>query len=439
MRNKTSILFIVVALLLVITPVLVGCAAEEPPPPPPSEKPGTPEVEKPDVLEMNVLADVTGPYSAVMGSMPFAAEDYELMVNKNGGILGVPIKVHFFDTRNDRAVVMSEYVKLKAEGAKWMMFGQLADSEMLVDRMTEDKIIQFGGTPSDKVLWPPRAYLGSCNAIPDDWGAFAKWLSQEWEKRGETEKCRLALLNPDNPTGHASSGPGLVEYIQSLPNIDLVANQRCDWRATDLTTDVIKLWQTEPHWIWCGNLYGLFTTFLKATTTIGIRDKVEIGTIGVNADPMLTIIGGAELMNGIVGTTGYMLTTDDNPGALAIKAQFKESNRNPKDFSWAYMHVAAHILPHGYKLLELTAKEHGWDGITYDNVINISETTERLDISTAPLWLAGKKHCSREVRMFKYFEDGAARATTDWEKMPVDIREEQYRKAEWGWKGFEVE
>lgn len=423
MKKVEKIVYVLALVSLVALPLLSGCA--------PAEE-VTPAVEKPEKFIFRVMYDITGPYGAVMATVSLGIHDALDYINEEGGINGVPVEVETFDTTNERAVAMGKYMEWREAKPPFIFPGQVADCEMLIERANEDKIMLFSSLASDRVLWPPQYYFCPFLDAADEAGYTMDYISEEWRKSGQSRKCRLAILNPDYPLGHAYASPALMDYIKAKGNIEVVDVEFCDFRATDVSTELTRISAYDPDWIFSANLYGLFSVTLKGAHALGMLDKVRFATANWNMEPLQTRLCGKEIVEGIVGTCPLLQWTDDEPGMRIIREGFARNNRTEEDrgyFYWFAWISTAGMLG----IVEQVVNKYGWDGLTGSHLLEAVETIDRINPwGIQEFVLSGKKHSCKQARMYQ-FKNGEVVAIGDWGLAP-DLRPAEWRKAEYGWK-----
>ena len=426
MKTRVKLLYFLVLVSLIALPLFSGCAPTEEAAPTPTRE------EKPNEVILRAMLDITGPYGAVMAQVPMALTDSIAYMNEQGGIDGVPLTLELFDTTNDREVAMSQYMKWREEKPAFIFVGQLADAEMLLERAAEDKILLFSCLSSDRALWPPTYYLATGTDAADEAGYVIDQISEEWRKSGESRKCRLAILNPDYPLGHAYASPAVIDYIEATDNIELVDTEFCDFRATDVSTELTRIMSHDPDWIYTVNLYGLFTATLKGADALGMLDKTRFATASWNMDPIQIRLCGADLVDGVIGPAPIPAWSGDDPGTEIMSQQITKNNRGEenKTFFYSYAFLASALMA---GVVDETVSEYGWDGLTGPNMLSTIESIDRLNPwGLLEMVFNGKKHSVRQMRMLQ-FKDGEVVSIGDW-GVATDLRPEEARKAEWGWK-----
>jgi branched-chain amino acid transport system substrate-binding protein len=201
------------------------------------------------------LCDRTGPTQLVGVNLCHGVLDYIKLVNKNGGVMGHPIKYVEIEHGYEVPRAVEAYETLKGQGAVAMLDYGTPIVYALTPRHTSDKI--SGITPgfgradsSDGKRFP---YIFPLAASYWSQGAAAmKFVLEQWQKAGKQAKdLKLAYVFYDNPAGRepiptlerlaklegfqvrtfAVPPPGLE---MSAAALDIARRYRADWVLTHL-------------------------------------------------------------------------------------------------------------------------------------------------------------------------------------------------------------
>jgi ABC-type branched-subunit amino acid transport system substrate-binding protein len=375
----------------------------------------------PQELVINHIGDITGPYAATIGVRGvMACKDVEDYVNSRGGIKGVKVKIVIHDTRNKRDVAIAKYTELAAQKPPILVIQQVADQEVLKERLAEDKIPGFGVGGTDKVNWPPGWVFQSSPPYTDQFALFLDWLRSDWKKTG---KIRLAFVNPDYQYGRSHLTPEVEEYIKKK-GIDVVANEFFPPFDLDATTQFTRVAAAKPDAIFSMTIATQVKVALKGAEAAGLKGVLYgMGPWGVDA---ATARGTGELMEGVVGISPTWVPSDTTvPLVKDIVAKFEAEKRNKDDMNVAYSILwltnAAVI-----EAITKTVDRVGWDKLSGEEVYKTMVTpADYKTMGLAPFKFSPKGRCSVNARIVKITK-GETVAISDWQPCP-DMRPAQYK------------
>jgi len=437
MKSVLKVLVGLVVAVMLVFPAAIGCAPTETPPQPPEEQP---QVEKWDEIVFPCVQDLTGPWSAL--SLPGVAglNDFCGWLNSNGGIDGVPLVPEWYDTRGDPAAAVSAYAKIRElQPSPITMFVGLSQAVAAYgSRLAEDKIPVVATMLAEQSMWPPSWAFCITASYPDSTAAFIDWLSVEWEKSGETRKCRLAFFNPDYTGGRAVATPEVFEYIKTKPNIEVVANEFYDMKALDLSSDIIRLMKNDPDWIF-GFIHATSgAAFYKSLDATGYRGKVRIGASTWSMQSENALLSG-DLIEGVVGPFFVPPFLPEGEKQISesmefVAGVFNKADNPPEYRSSAY--VIGFLYPYWVVgTIEKAIAEVGWDKLDGTAVYNAYKNTREMDLGGIGTWGAAPgTRTNNKVEMLE-FKNGIPMPITDWITCP-DLRPEEFRTDEYSWTGY---
>lgn len=426
MKRKKELLVVFVALVLLLLPLLGACAPKTAAPP---------RAEKPAELVYYHIGDITGPYAPITGAAATAAlEDWSRWKNEQGGVLGVPVRIELTDTRNEREAAVAAYNRYREEKPICYCIHQGADIDMLKERCAEDKVPAVCTSPTTHSCWPPGWMFQSLCDYADFSGLFLDWLSAEWEKTGETRKCRVGWLLPDLSWAHSTLTPAVEEYIEAKGNLELVIAQWFDFRAVDISTDVMAVMAANPDWVYTGGIAAQPNIVLKSAEAVGAIGKWRWAFNQWATGPEVSRITGPELVEGVIGQLSYACWADDTPAVREVKAQFKRSNRTEDERTMVYF-VFWTVCEMFCEAAEIAVNEWGWENLDGAHMYEAFRSMRACDVAgLQPFTFAPGKVTPREARMFE-FRDGEPIPITDYLDCP-DLRPAEFRTAEYGWDAF---
>ena len=419
----------------------LGCTATQKPQTQPQPVTPSTSITKWQKVVLHSIHDVTGPYSAAVLPSVNAGKDFTKWYNAKGGLDGVPVEVVWDDTRGELSAAIAAYNRIREEKPKPVMVGVYLSGfvDALSQRFIEDRIPCNTTSVSQKAVWPPGWVFAIAGTYPDLTGTFIDWLSDEWAKSGQTRKCRLALFNPDYAAGRSSSTPEVLEYIKTKTNIELVANEYFDYKAIDLSSDVMRVMQNNPDWI-----YGFFYTtsgaaFYRSLQATGYLGKVKVGNVlwGMQSDNAKLVA--PELIEGVTGAMHLppFLPKGQkqvSPGMDFVEKLFEENN-NPQDYRGGSYVSAMQFWFWLTGIMEKALKADGWEKFGPEACYKAFESTRSMDLGGLMTWgtVPGTRY-NNKCQMYQ-FKNGIPMPITGTLTSP-DLRPADFRKAEYSWEAF---
>lgn len=438
MRKLIRLNSLLICVILILS-LIFGCTAQQTP----QQKPATSTtstVTKWEKVTLHAIHDVTGPYSATVLPSVNAGKDFTKWYNAKGGLDGVPVEVVWDDTRGELAAAVTAYNKVRDEKPKPVMVGVYLSSyvDALSQRFIEDRIPCNTTSVTQKAVWPPGWVYAIAGTYPDLTGTFIDWLSAEWEKSGQTRKCRIALFNPDYAAGRSSSTPEVIEYIKTKPNIELVANEYFDYKALDLSSDIMKVMQTNPDW-----LYGFYyatsgAAFYKSLDSAGYSKKVRVGNVLWGLQSENAKLVAPELIEGVTGAMHLppFLPKGQkqvSPGMEFVEKLFEENN-NPQDYRGGSYVSSIQFWFWLTGIMEKALATAGWEKFGSEACYKAFESTRSMDLGGLMNWgIASGTRYNNKCQMYQ-FKNGIPMPITGTQTSP-DLRPSEYRTAEYSWEG----
>ena len=177
--KKTRIGIVVLVALSLVATLLVGACTKPAPAPAPSPAPG---VEKPEAIKAAFALDITGLYSWTPYTLQ-GAKDYFAMINEEGGIDGVPMKVVWADCKQDAALTVAAYKRWKMEGVTLVYVCSSAQMNAIKAATAEDSmpcVVQSIGTD---LFFPPTPNIYTLHHCEANWSlATLEYFLDLWEE-----------------------------------------------------------------------------------------------------------------------------------------------------------------------------------------------------------------------------------------------------------------
>jgi branched-chain amino acid transport system substrate-binding protein len=437
MANRWRFLIGALILVVMIVPMVAGCT----PAATPAKTPNTnPTVQKPKEYVIQCALDLTGPAATMSAPAPSGMADYAKWYNAKGGLDGVPVRFVMNDTKFDRAVAVSIYNRVREMTPKpaLVAFIQSPDVDALAQRFAEDKIVNISTSISTNASWPPGWTFCQSNYVADLTCAYFDWLSKEWAKSGESRKCRVALYNPKNSYGVTATAPEAVEFAKSLGNIEIVYNDYFDPAAIDLSSDIVRIMQTNPDWIY-GYYYSTWgVAFYRSLDASGNRDKVKVGTSGWGVSSIMADQVGAKMVEGVVGPSHIPPWLPAGQKQVSAGMEWMSTLFDGNNYPKEWRNVAYVACPIAGLMmtsaLEATVKKVGWDKMDGPAVYDVMNNMTSIDLNGVITWgVSPGCRTDNKYEMFK-LTNGQPLPISDWLTCP-DGRPASMRTPQYSWSG----
>ncbi|MDY6851566.1 MAG: ABC transporter substrate-binding protein, partial [Thermodesulfobacteriota bacterium] len=166
---------------------------------------------KPKEFVIGVVADLTGPYAAVVGPTGPGVEDSVKYINAEmGGIDGVPLKAYIRDNQGQVTIGLQQYAELVDKKPWFLGFWHASTFEAVRQKLVHDNIIAFGG-PNVEAVYPQANSYGSYVLYPEMVGSAVKAARDLWK---EKRPPRAAILTWDTSFGRAILTPEFMAYMK---------------------------------------------------------------------------------------------------------------------------------------------------------------------------------------------------------------------------------
>jgi branched-chain amino acid transport system substrate-binding protein len=376
----------------------------------------------PSEIVVNLIGDITGPYAPSTGAAClFAIKDMEKYINSHGGVRGVKIRFVVHDTRNKRDVAISKYAEISAQKPPLIVVLQVADVEVLKERLAEDKIPALGVGGTDKTNWPVGWVFQTTPAYNDQFALFLDWLRSDWKKTG---RIKLALVCPDFPYGHSIFTPTVDDYIKKK-DIDVVAKEFFPPFDLDATTQFGRVARSKPDVIYSMTIAGQVRVALKGAESAGLIESVLYGMGCWGIDRTTAKLTGG-LMEGVVGVAPVWLPSETHiPMIKELVDNFEKEKRPPENNNGPYaIHCIVKVI--AAEALSKTVERVGWDKLNGEEVYKtLVGTKEWKVLGVMPFQFGTNSRCSLFGRMVK-IKSGEPVPISSWLPCP-DMRPVQFR------------
>jgi len=316
---------------------------------------------KPDHFPIGLIADLTGPYAAVVGPAGPGVVDAVKYINEElNGIDGVPMKVYVRDNKGETSLGLQQYAELAGMTPKIhvMGFWHASTFEGVHQKAVQDKVVAIGG-PNIESVYPQANSYGSYNLYPEMIGAGVKVARDLWK---ESRNPRAAILTWDTSYGRAIVVPEFENFLKDI-KVDLVATELFGIRDADVTTQMVRIRAQNPDWIITCIAGGGYLAIMKAAKELGMN----ITLIANTALEMVAAMKPELFEGAIIGNPSRSFFDEEHPGMKKIVEVMTKNNRSAKEKTVFY------TLGFTYSLLvrEVVGKAAarvGWDKVDVESI-----------------------------------------------------------------------
>jgi len=316
---------------------------------------------KPDHFPIGLIADLTGPYAAVVGpSGPGVVDAVNYINEELNGIDGVPMKVYVRDNKGETSLGLQQYAELAGMTPKMHVLGfwHASTFEAVHQKLVQDKIVGIGG-PNIESVYPQANSYGSYNLYPEMIAAGVKVARDLWK---ESRNPRAAILTWDTSYGRAIVNPEFENFLKDI-KVDLVATELFGIRDADVTTHMVRIRAKNPDWIISCIVGGGYLAIVKTAKELGMN-------ITLVANTALEMVAAMkpELFEGsVIGNPARSFFDEQHSGIKKIDEILRKNNRSAKERTIFY------TLGFTYSLLvrEVVGKAAarvGWDKVDMEAI-----------------------------------------------------------------------
>jgi len=319
------------------------------------------EPKKPEMINIFVLGDMSGPYASVMAPTQVALDDCSAYINdKLGGVDGVPIKVTNFDTGGKMDVGLTAYSQAREIKPKPLVgFGYISSlNAALREQLIQDEIV-FIATTAPDAIYPQGYTFGWFPLYPDWYGVFIDWLAKK------EPSAKLAILTWDTAFGRGVMTRECAAYTKSK-GIDLVAQEVFPINAVSVETQLRKIRARGAQWIYSNTTSGGAQLILRNAREMGFN--IRLAGAEHMGDYSLSRLAGDELVNGTISSWYQTNFEDvDDPG-MKIVIRYFEKGGYPEKYKTHSYPIMWTALGTAYEAIKKAVKEAGWERLDGNSV-----------------------------------------------------------------------
>jgi branched-chain amino acid transport system substrate-binding protein len=341
------------------------------------------------VAKVGAVTDLSGPTSEV--GKPFASgvRDYFELINRDGGVNGIKIKLMQTDCAYNLAQETNAFKRFASEGIV-VFIGWSSGGILQIGRMASKKhIVMFGGGLFDITKVAPY-YFAHCATYDRIWSALVKYaVSQNGGK-----PLKAAIVYPDNPFGQAN-----VKMLRSdlkKRGCKLLGEEVVGFKDIDATAQMLKIKALSPDAVFMVAVEPSQAVIMRDARKVGIdQKKVKFYTNFPGVGPVGIKLGGKNIED-VVGGSPFSSSEEKNlPGIQKLR---KANPGKESRLTW-YVHgwTTSLVICEGLRRL-------GKKKITGENLKKALESIKGLDTGgvTAPISYSATNHIGTHgVKLFR--------------------------------------
>ena len=278
MRAKTSgRRGCVVVAVVVATILLFSCA------------PGPAETQKKgNVLEIGLIADLTGGASAAVYQPFMVLDNYVRYFNEEEGIPGVKVQLSWVDSARSTAKTVSAYRAFVAQGVP-IIVTICAETQTLKPMCARDEVPLLTFSISEGTVYPPGWVYTVFPTDAEKFAVVCDWIVANW--KGERAP-RVCFMGPDSFLGREPEAQG-SKYAESV-GIEMLPMEIVDYVPIDVTPQLLRLKDREADYVYLSSLWTTALPILKDAERLGLLDQIHFsGYENTQCTSMIEVVGPA--------------------------------------------------------------------------------------------------------------------------------------------------
>jgi len=376
---------------------------------------------KPEVINIAVIGDFSGPYAPVVGSTRPGTEDAWEHINQTmGGVHGVKVNPMIMDMSGKIDVGLSKYNEAVNTKPKPVFVDIYITplSEALRTRFVEDGVVGFhaGAVVS---LYPQANSYGMYGLYPEFLGLLFKWVKDNWK---EKRNPRIGIITWDTSYGRAILIPEFFDYAKKI-GVDIAGEpQLYGIREVEVTTQLMKLRAANPDFLATNTTAGGPFVIQKNLKEMGWNIKL----LNMGTEEGVVRLGPG-LFEGDIVSRGQKTFDDlDDPSVQKALEYFNKNKRTDKDKSYFYFMGWQNALLEHKIMTEIVAKD-GWEGLNAGNIVKALNGVKDFEPlgGIAKISYTEKRRTPPWGLIYK-IEGGKFVKLADWLELP-DMRPAEYR------------
>jgi ABC-type branched-subunit amino acid transport system substrate-binding protein len=270
----------------------------------------------------------------------------------------------------------------------------------------------------------PVGYQFSIFALyPDTFGYFCDWLVKNWKG---TEKPKVAFCNWDNPIGRGFLTDESAAYAKQK-GVEIVANEEFPVSSVDVSTQLLRIQNAKPDWIFSGTLVGGSLAVANTAYKMGLNIPI-IFPMNTSLDLPLIKMSPKAAEGTYFNGGGWPVTDYTNPGIKKAREYWDKNKRAEKDWNAAIITNGWCVHMKFYEAAKRVVDKYGWQNLDGKHVKEALETfdNQKIFFGTQVVTYTPTKH-SQSLAFIGQVKDGVqVSLEPTWNPMP-DLRPAKFK------------
>ncbi|MEW6615313.1 MAG: ABC transporter substrate-binding protein [Thermodesulfobacteriota bacterium] len=359
-----------------------------------------------DTIKVGLIADMTGPVTAVTVPMSNGIKNYLRYLNEQGGIHGRKIRLIHEDDRYSVPLTLAAFKKLVFRDGilTCIMVTGTANISALMPHYEKQKLPIISVSSAEIIVKPVKRYVFT---VQDTYQNRVKTVIDYILKDLKAKNPVLACANLDNESGRTISR-AIQETVKPL-GIKF-HEEYISPAAIDATSQVMNSRRAKANYVILGGSDGTAICFLRDAYKIGYKPQF-IGTLFSNSEAIIEIAGRAA--DGYICDNPFALWGDAAKGVqemMRITEGYLPGKRQTVDYTVGW--VKSMILAEGIK--------RGGEGLNSESLVEGIETIRGFDTEglTGPLTYGSDDHKGGNYTRFlkAYLKNKTFIPITEWRR-----------------------
>jgi branched-chain amino acid transport system substrate-binding protein len=375
-----------------------------------------PPVEEEKVVEIGMIAPLTGPPSALIQYAYRNLVDYlryfeEISIPGVTIQPGVTIKLTWADDAYDVPRAISAYERMIERNIVCFYLPSPVEAEGLESRLERDEVPAFTMSLTEALMYPPGWIFAVYPTESEKFAIVADWIMENWQ---EERPPRVALMGTDSPSGRAAEVMG-TKYAESI-GIEMLPFEIVPYVPLDTTPQLLRLREEGADFVYLGTIWTTALPIMKDAERLGLTDKIRFGGYeNSQAIPLVNLGPAAEGYFAPRAAPWY----EDVPLLIDMYMRYEGKIDTGGDGASTVLFASAMIEAIriaidnvGYENLDGRAVKEAWESIKDFDPLGIKKLT----------YTPEDHRGSAAVRIYEV-QSGKVVPVTDWQEAPMLVPE----------------
>jgi len=287
-----------------------------------------------DVVKIGIIADMTGPVTAVTVPMANGAKNYFKHVNWQGGIHGRKIRVYHEDDRYSVPNTFAAFKKLvyKDKILAAIMITQTSGIAALMPHYKKEKLPIISVSTAEVMVKPVKRYVFIVkNTYENGSKVSVDYIMKDLKAKNPV----IGIVRLDNDSGKMGAN-GVKEAAKHYGfkyHEEAVAPG-----AIDATSQVLNMRRAKVDYVIMPGSNGTAVVFLKDAKKLGYKPKKFVGTLFSNSEVIVKTAGKAA--ENFICENPFASWGDKSPGVkkmMEITKRYASGKVQPVDYTLGWV------------------------------------------------------------------------------------------------------